>query len=389
MKTPEKATIQLRMNRHHWMNSMKLAAAVALLLAVSVSPILAQSNLKEGNNNFARYTKSKDFKYLEAARKFADESFKTKRDSTNFRNILLRGLVYSTLAVVDSNRTQKYTSDPTDVALWALKRLRNKSIGFEFEPQIDYIRRSLAKAYLIKANRAVAEANYEEALHQYSKVDSISGNTIDVKHNLAVLSSKTRNEEDAINRYKAFTAQSETSSPTYILELATLYRKRGNNREMLNTLLTGRQQFPESKEILFTLINTYMAGEAYAAVVPLVDEAIAHEPENVGLNYIAGYANEMENNHEVAKKYYEKVISLDANSFEGNLELGLLYLKEYISDPDNDEVQRKAQEHLLKANQIQPSEVNTLKSLAVLYDQSGDVIQLERVNNILNQLTIN
>ena len=84
-----------------------------------------------------------------------------------------------------------------------------------------------------------------------------------------------------------------------------------------------------------------------------------------------------------------RVINLDANNFEGNLELGLLYLREYMSDPSDVEAQRKAQDHLLKANQIQPSEVNTLKSLAMLYGQSGDVIQLERVNNILNQLTIN
>lgn len=369
--------------------SVQVITVLVILLVVGISPALAQSNLKEGNNNFARYMQSQDFKHLEAARKFADAAFKTKRDSTNFRNILLHGLVYSTLAVVDSNRTQKYTSDPNDIALWSLKRLTNKSVDFEYEPQVDYIKRSLAKAYLIKANRAVVNANYEEAFHQYKMVDSISGRTIDVKHNLAVLSSKLGNDDDAINRYKAFTAQSETSSPTYILALAELYRKRGNNREMLNTLLTGRQQFPESKEILFTLINAYMANDAYAAIVPLVDEAIAHEPENVNLNYIAGYANEMEGNNKAAKAYYEKVISLDANNFEGNLELGLLYLKEYVADTNNQEGQRKAEEHLLRANQIQPSEVNTLKSLAVLYEQSGDIIQQERVNNILNQLTIN
>ena len=369
--------------------SVQVITVLVILLVVGISPALAQSNLKEGNNNFARYMQSQDFKHLEAARKFADAAFKTKRDSTNFRNLLLHGLVYSTLAVVDSNRTQKYTSDPNDIALWSLKRLTNKSVDFEYEPQVDYIKRSLAKAYLIKANRAVVNANYEEAFHQYKMVDSISGRTIDVKHNLAVLSSKLGNDDDAINRYKAFTAQSETSSPTYILALAELYRKRGNNREMLNTLLTGRQQFPESKEILFTLINAYMANDAYAAIVPLVDEAIAHEPENVNLNYIAGYANEMEGNNKAAKAYYEKVISLDANNFEGNLELGLLYLKEYVADTNNQEGQRKAEEHLLRANQIQPSEVNTLKSLAVLYEQSGDIIQQERVNNILNQLTIN
>jgi len=363
-------------------------AVVAFLLA-GVLPVAAQSNLKEGNNNFALYSKSKDFKHLEAARKFADEAFKTKRDSVSFRNNLLRGLVYSTLAVVDSNRTQKYNADPTDVALTALKRLgNNKQLSYEYQSEVDYIRRTLANAYLIKANRAVAKANYEEAWHQYSKVDSISGSAIDVKHNLAVLSTKIGSEDEAIKRYSGFIKQRETSSPVYILELAELYEEKNDDRAMLNTLLTGREQFPDNKEILFKLINVYMGKEAYSAIVPLVDQAIALEPENISLNYIAGYANEMEGNTETAKKYYENVIRLDANNFEGNFELGLLYLREFIANPADEEKQNKAQEYLLKANQIKPYEVNALKSLAVLYDETGDIIQLERVNNILNQLTI-
>jgi len=358
-----------------------------LLLATGVLPATAQSNLKEGNNNFALYTKTKDFKYLDAARKLSDAAYQTKRDSVSFRNILLRGLVYSTLAVVDSNRAQPYTADPADIGLSTLRRLTNKPVSTEHEAEINYIKRSLANAYLIKANRAVVSANYEEAYHQYRKVDSISRSAIDVKHNLAVLSTKIGGNEDAIKRYQAFTAQKETSSPVYILELAKLYRQQGDTRSMLNTLLAGREQFPEDKEILFTLINTYLANEAYSAIVPLVDEAIAHEPENVNLNYIAGYANEMEGNNEVAKSFYEKVINLDANNFEGNLELGLMYLKEYIANPQDEEKQNKAQDYLLRANQIQPSEVRALKSLAVLYDQAGDIIQKERVNSILNQLT--
>ncbi len=377
-----------RMNPNRLRNNTAKAISLAILLAMGASPVAAQSNLKEGNNNFALYTKSKDFKYLEAARKFADQAYTTKRDSVNFRSILLRGLVYSTLAVVDSNRTQKYTADPADIGLASLRRLTNKQLRYEHEAEINYIKRSLANAYLIKANRAVTNANYQEAYQQYRKVDSISGSAIDVKHNLAVLSTKVGGVEDAIKRYQGFISQRETSSPVYILELAELYRNQGDERSMLNTLLTGREQFPENKEILFELINTYVANEAYSAIVPLVDAAVSLEPENVNLNYIAGYANEMEGNTAAAKAFYEKVISLDANNFEGNLELGLLYLREYIANPNDEDKQNKAQEYLLKANQIQPSEVKTLKSLAVFYDQSGNIIQLERVNNILNQLTI-
>ena len=367
---------------------MKQVIFICFLLVTSTWQVVAQSNLKEGNNNFAMYNKTKDFKQLEAARKFADEAYKTRRDSASFRNNLLRAMVYSTLAFVDSNRAQKYNADPTDIALAALKRLDNQQLRHEHETEINYIKRSLANAYLIKANRAVTNANYEEAFHQYHKVDSISGAAIDVKHNLAVLSTKTGGVDNAIKRYQTFISQRETSSPIYIRELAELYRTQNDSRSRLNTLLTGRDQFPENKEILFELINLYLANESYSAIVPLADEAIAHEPENVNLNYIAGYANEMEGNSATAKKYYEKVISLDANNFDGNFELGLLYLKEYMAEPKDADKQNKALEYLLKANQIRPSEVNALKSLAVLYDKSGNIIQLERVNNILNQLTI-
>lgn len=367
---------------------MKRIVSISFLLMIGALSSFAQSNLKEGNNNFALYSKSKDFKYLEAARKFADEAYKTKRDSASYRNNLLRGLVYSTLAFVDSNRTQSYSQDPVDVAVSALSKLTDRQFNYENEPEINYVRRSLANAHLIKAKRALASSNNEEALYQYLKVDSISRSTIDVGHNLAVLNAKIGNTDAAIQRYQSMINQQETSAPAYIMELVALYRKKNDNRLVLNTLLTGREQFPENKEILFTLINTYLANNAYSAIVPLADEAISQEPENVNLNYIAGYANEMEGNIAVAKRYYEKVISLDNNNFEGNFELGLIYLKEYVANPGDTDIQNKAQEYLLRANQIRPSETNALKSLAVLYDQSGDIIQLERVNNILNQLTI-
>src|SRR5690606_8012357 len=155
------------------------------------------------------------------------------------------------------------------------------------------------------------------------------------------------------------------------------YKQEDNQQAALQTLISGRQQFPKDKNILFQLINTYVVHDKYDAIVPLMDEALAHESENVDLNFIAGYAHEKVGNAETAKRFYEKVITLDPNNFEGNYELGLLYLKEYVKEADNLEKQNKAQEYLLKANQIKPSEINTLRSLAVLYDTAGNIIQLE------------
>lgn len=362
-----------------------------VILGIGHNTAFAQSNYMEGRNNFAMYLKSKDIKELEAARKFADATYQTRRDSASFKNNLLRGLVYSTLAVVDSNRTQKYMNDPIDVAMEAMEKVyaAPQQTQYENGSEIHYIRRSLANAHLIKANRATQAGNAAEALAHYSMVDSIGGDAYkDIRHNLAVLSGKTGDTGEAIERYKNLLKNDPDASPVYVLELADLYKQEDNQQAALQTLISGRQQFPKDKNILFQLINTYVVHDKYDAIIPLMDEALAHESENVDLNFIAGYAHEKVGNAETAKRFYEKVITLDPNNFEGNYELGLLYLKEYVKEADNLEKQNKAQEYLLKANQIKPSEINTLRSLAVLYDTAGNIIQLERVNNILNQRII-
>lgn len=94
-----------------------------MLCVGSQMDVFGQSNLKEGNNQYALYSNSGDVKQLDAARKHADDAYKTKRDSVSFRNNLLRALVYGTLSVVDSNRTRKYTEDPLITAELALARL--------------------------------------------------------------------------------------------------------------------------------------------------------------------------------------------------------------------------------------------------------------------------
>lgn len=348
----------------------------------------AQSNLKEGNNQFALYSKSGDIKQLESARKYADEAYKTRRDTVSFRNNLLRALVYSTLAVVDSNRTGKYPEDPLEIAQKSLNKLTDRQLVYENEPEINYARRNLANGHLVQANKALKSNNLEEAYSRFRKVDSIDTKTYPVKYNLAVLATHLEKFEDAITYYNGLIRDPRTAKTAYIQALADIYESQNKPSDLMNVLLTGRELYPNDQDILFRLINEYKKREAYASIIPLIDQAIKFDPNNIELQYIAAYAYDMEDFPEKAKDYYETVIELDRNHYSGNFGIGLIYLKEYLANPKNRSLQTKAQEYLLKANQIRPSALNTLKSLAVLYETKGDIIQLERVNNILDQLTL-
>lgn len=361
---------------------------LVLVLGLSIysgqTLLFAQSNLKEGSNSFALFTKSGDLRNLEAARKFSDDAYKTPKDSTAYKNNLLRSLVYSSLAVADSSRKLKYNKDPIDEAKLALSKLKDDNLNFENESQILYIRRKIAHAYQINATRAMNNNNYQAAFDSFVQVELFSNGEILVKNNLAALSDKLGKKELAIKYYKEFMDSQNQMKPQYFLILSKLYSETGNNNEAINTLLTGLDIYPKNKDILFQVINIYSDKGVYDAVVPLIDEAISLDSKNIELNYLAGYANEVSGSKKMAEHYYKNVIALDENNYNGNFELGLLYLKDYLngSKPENKEL---ALTYLLKANEIDPSAVNALKALAILFQKAGDTFQYERVQNQLNK----
>src|SRR5690606_41766885 len=158
----------------------------------------------------------------------------------------------------------------------------------------------------------------------YKQVDPFGRVDINVKRNLAVISAKLGKHEEAIDFYKQHQDRSLSISAADYLILADLFKNAGKPNEQLNTLLNGRDAHPSDKNILFQIINIYAANGSYDAVVPLLAEAIRMEPENIELNYLAGYANEVVGNRNAAEQFYKKVINLDDNNYNGNYELGLL-----------------------------------------------------------------
>lgn len=365
----------------------KIVFLLCLVLAAARS--YGQSNLREGNNNFARFTKTGDIKHLIEARKFADQGFKIRRDSLNYDHNLLRALVYSTLAYADSNRTQKYDKDPLDEGLFMLNRLKDENLNFENAPQIKYSYNKLASGHLIRAKRELKNNQLKEAFRSFKLVDSLGRGEIKVKHNLAVLSERLDDLPAAISYYTGLVENRATAEREYVLALAQLHLNNGDLNATKNTLLKGREYYPKDRDILFKLMNLYASNGNYEVIIPLLTEALAMEPQNVELNYLAGFSHEMTGNKSTAENFYKKAIELDPNDYNSNYELGLLYLRDFVGNTEDYELQYKAQEYLLRANQINPNAVNALKSLSVLFSKAGNYEQLDRVNNQLSQIISN
>ncbi len=365
---------------------MKAAIASLVLLGFSLT-VEAQSNYKESSNSFARYTHSGDIKQLENAKKFIDEAYKTKRDTTNSKNNILRALIYSSIAYADSTQKIKTTQDPIVITNNALAKIKPRNRD-NYESEINYINQNLSAAYIYRANKNIEKKEYDKAYNNFLEVDKLGDKSEDITNNLALLAAKAGKNDEAIIYYNSIIKNGNADVSKY-LALAKLYKEKGEKQLYLNTLQAARAKFENNKEVLFLLIQTLSENKSYSSIVPIIDEAIKYEPDNIELYYLAGYANENTNHINAATKYYGKVLQLDENNFDANLALGLIYLNDFLKDKNNLEAQYKAQDYLLMANSIKPYAVNALKGLALYYENTNDEDQLDRVKVLLNQLSNN
>ena len=368
---------------------MKSTALVVIFLVGLFCglPAQAQNLTKEAMNAFAHFTKTQDIKQLEIARKNIDEGFKTAKDSVSPKNNLIRAMVYSALAVVDSNRNFTYKKDPLEEASYSLKQLNNEKFLFEHEAEIEFVRNQLSRGYLNEAANALAYSNFEAAAAAFTRVDTLAPGNLHVTHNLALLYEKLGYPRKAITYYKKLIA--ERPEAAYYFSLSELYSLLRNETLALEVLAKGRSKFPDDKDLVFKEINYFAEKQEYRKVIELLPNALKLEENSIPLNFLAGFSYEMTDNIAKAEEHYEKVLNSDPNNYDANYALGLLYLNSYVKNQEKKQFMYTALNHLSKANEIDPNQLKTLESLAILYQYSGDEIQLQRVNNRINQIKLN
>lgn len=340
-------------------------------------------------NSFALYSRDQKIKDLENARKKIDELYTTRKDSAVYKNNLGRALIYSTLALVDVNRKYNYKKDPVEETIYSLSKLNNSKHSLTYKPELDYIKNQLLRTYLFRANKALQEERYDEALTGFMLVDSLSGGeNVNLLHNLALLNERSGNKIDAINYYNKVISK-DSSDPSYFLALANLYEERSDYNNMLITLQKGYNKFPHKIDLIFKLLNTYSDKSDFSSVISLLQNGLVIDNNDFSLNYLAGFAYEITGNKAKAEYYYKMILENSPDNYEANYALGLLYLNSFLINTKNNDPMFHAKRHLIKAYEINPNDLKSLQSLSILYSKTGDVKQLEKVNNKLNELILN
>ncbi len=358
------------------------------LFILSLAPARAQTLLtKEAMNNFAQYMKTNDLKKLELARAKIDEAYKSKSDSIAFRNNLIRGLVYSTFAYIDSNLKFTYKKDPLEEVILSMNKVYGSKNERQNRDKINYIESQLKQIYLFRANSALKSGKLTEALKYFKILEPLDRSNISIIHNLSLISQELGQYPQAISYYeKLITFRSR---PEYYLVVANLYELLNDDFSVVRVLKAGANRFINNRDILFKLINTLQNRNDYSEISNYIAPAIALDQENINLIYLAGFSHEMLGNIIKAEQYYKLILEINPNNYDANYSLGLLYLNLYLRDKKQDKIKYVAKSYLLKANEISPNELKLLNSLAIFLKNSGEISELQKINNRINQLKLN
>lgn len=344
---------------------------------------------KEAMNSFAQYSSSKDIKKLENARKLIDNGYKTKADSIAFRNNLIRSLVYSTLARIDSTLKYSYQKDPVEEVWYSMKFVYGTKFEKESLDRINYIEAQLKQTYLFRANNSFKNRKYSDALKYFSILDSIDKTNISITHNLALLCQELGYYQRSIAYYEKLIVS--RPRPEYFMVTANLYESLNDETNTVRILSAGSNAFPNNRDILFKLLNILLNRSEYDEIVKFTSQALKLDENNINLNYLAGFSHEMLGNIIKAEEHYKYIIGINPNNYEANYALGLLYLNSFLKDKKQKQsgIMYVAKFYLTKANEIDPYELKSLTSLSILYKNTGEITELQKINNRINQLKLN
>lgn len=342
---------------------------------------------KDAMNSFAKFTASKNIKELENARKLIDNAYKTKADSNAFKNNLIRALVYSTLARIDSNLKYTYKKDPVEETHFSMKYVYGSKFEKDAFDEISYINDQLKHTYLSRANNTFKNRRFTEALKYFNILDSLDRDNVPVMHNLALLYQEVGKYDKSAQYYEKLIVKKPKAE--YFLVLANLYESMGEETNMIRTLHKGSEIYPANRDLIFKLINNLANRNDYKEIIKFTDQALKLDETNINLLYLAGFSYEMTGDTAKAEGYYKSILNINPNNYEGNYALGLLYLNIYIKDMKQSGLMYVAKYYLSRANEIDPYELKSLTSLSILYKYTGDINELQKINNRINQLKLN
>lgn len=195
--------------------------------------------------------------------------------------------------------------------------------------------------------------------------------------------------------------------------LYRIYKNKGQESQAGQILSEGMQKFPDDKNLLVASINNNLQEGNVDKVLPVLEKAIAREPNNIEWLLALGTVYEKQAEAlpfqkqefiDKAKNAYKKVIGLQPNNFKANFNLGIILYNsavDVINEQSYDidllafdgvvdkrtDYFKEALPYVKKANSLAPQDKSTLVALKAIYlnlNEEQKVAEVEQRLDAMN-----
>jgi tetratricopeptide (TPR) repeat protein len=370
------------------MQGRKILLPLLIALFTATTAFCQTERLKSVANNLAFYKQKKDLKYLSSAKKSVDSLIKASPDTLDLEKNVYRAVVYSSILYIDSLNKLNQPAALFPQTTQLVDNLSANRKIYRFQVDIDYAKNCLANVYIRKAFVYVNNSDFNNALLLFEAAQKYAPSFKQLSAYIAYSNNKLGNLQAAAKYYSDL-AGSDSPRAEYIEAASNIYKSFGDTVMALDIVKKGRKVLPNDKSLLLDEANIYNNKRDYRSLVTLLPALLEINTNNADIAFVAANCYDHLNQYDKAESLYLHTIELNSSTYEPIFNLGLLYFKqsEIKRGTGNDQNTARAIQWLEKADEIAPNDVKCLQVLQLVYTQTGNKNQINRINNKLKQLT--
>jgi tetratricopeptide (TPR) repeat protein len=362
---------------------------LSVLLIMFTTPVaFCQSEVLKGVvNSLAHYQENKEVKFLISAKKSIDSLLSVSNDSTNFEKNLYLVIINSSILYVDSlnqlNQPPNFLDNTT--RLW--DRLSKNAKRNAFAKDLSYAGACLADVHIRNGFNHLVKSDIINAQNQFLRANKFAPSFKHIDAYLAYANVRLGNLPAAASFYDNL-PESDQIWEDHVEAASTVYKAVGDTLKALKILERSRKTTSDNF-LLLDEANIYNNKRDYASLETLLPALLENNANNADIVFVAANCYDRLGEYNQAEPLYIKASELNGSAFEPAFNLGLLYLKKSTWANDGSEGKNitNAAKWLEKANEILPNNVHCLEVLSMLYEQTGNKFQLDKISSKLKQLT--
>ncbi len=373
--------------------------AVSILLVMAIAGANAQSSMVVSAFNYLKYGK------LDKAKDAIDKAVVHPKTMEEPKTWFYFGNIYLSIQLSEDEKFKALDPEALEKAYDAYQKAIKFDTDKEFSSDINDRILVCAEQFYNKGVIKYNEEKYAEAVKSFDqsvlinsglgKIDSLA------TFNAALCAELSGGAKDAKAKYIQL-IEWNYNQPAIYSSLCEILKAEGDTAQALNFVKMGRKRYPENFNLIISETNIYLATGEKDKALELLKLALTQDDKNPTIFFAVGTNYDQMGNFEEAEKAYLQAINLKADYFDANYNLGALYVNRAIEIMDkanalplNEEKQYsqlkldadalliKSLPYLERADELQPNDQYTMRTLKDIYTRLSMVEKLKGINEKL------